>query len=65
VRGQFPEESILFFPTQWIRLLCRALLHLDQRRRIQPRHAVVMPPDSGGEIQDAPNAAQFLVDCPG
>jgi hypothetical protein len=62
---QFPEQSILLLPAQRIRLSCRPLLHLDKRRGTEPRHAVVVPPDPGGQVQYPPDAGEFLVDGAG
>ena len=65
MRRQFSEQAILLLPTQWIRLTFGALLHFDQRRSIKPRHTIVVPPDSGRQIQNPTNTAEFFVDRAG
>ena len=61
VARQLAEQSILFFPAQWIRLPLDALLQLDQRRRVQPRHTIVVAPHPGGQVEDPANATQLLI----
>jgi hypothetical protein len=49
VAWQLAKQSVLFLPAQWIGLALHALLHLNQRRRIEPGHAIVVTPNSGRE----------------